>query len=80
MKKKHLLDKPKNVKRFFLGFYTSLVLLIIVDFFIPKHPFFPMDGHPSFYAVYGFVACVGLVLLAKYVLRPLVKRGEDYYD
>ena len=34
----------------------------------------------QFYAVYGFVACVLLVLVAKYILRPLVKRGEDYYD
>lgn len=80
MKKEHIFDKPRNVKRFFLGFYVCLALLIIVDLFIPKHPYFPMDGYPSFYAVYGFVACVGLVLLAKYVLRPLVKRGEDYYD
>ena len=34
----------------------------------------------GFYAVYGFVACVVLVLVAKYILRPMVIRKEDYYE
>lgn len=78
--KEHLFDKPKNVKRLLWFLYISLVLLIIVDFFIPKHPYFPWEEYPSFYAVYGFVACVGLVLVAKHGLRRIVKRKEDYYD
>lgn len=76
----HFFDKPQNVKRFLTGFYIFLILLIAVDLFIPKHPDFSWEAYPSFYAAYGFVACVGLVLLAKYVLRTLVERGEDYYD
>lgn len=78
--KEHLFDKPKNVKRLLFFFYIALVLLIVVDLFIPKHPYFPWEEYPSFYAVYGFVACVGLVLAAKHVLRKIVKRKEDYYD
>ncbi|HEB71701.1 MAG TPA: hypothetical protein ENI77_03675 [Nitrospirae bacterium] len=80
MKEGHFFDKPQNVKRFLMGFYISLVLLIVADFFVPKHADFPWESFPSFYATYGFVACVGLVLVAKYVLRPLVKRDENYYD
>lgn len=34
---------------------------------------------PASYALYGFVACVILVLLGR-VLRSVVMRGEDYYD
>jgi hypothetical protein len=34
----------------------------------------------AFYAVFGFVACVALVLAAKEILRRLVKRPEDYYE
>ena len=37
-------------------------------------------GNVGFYAVFGFVACVALVLAAKHVLRPIIMRGEDYYD
>jgi hypothetical protein len=33
----------------------------------------------GFYAIYGFVACVILVLVAK-EMRKLVMRDEDYYD
>ena len=42
-------------------------------------PDFGFDGWFFFYAVYGFVACVALVLAAK-VLRRVVMRPEDYYD
>ncbi len=80
MEKKYFFDDPKNVKRFLLTFFVSLILLIIIDLFIPKHPYFPYEGFPSFYATFGFVACVLLVLAAKFILRPIVKRREDYYD
>ncbi len=80
MKGGHFFDKPQNVKRFLMGFYIFLVLLIVVDLFIPKHPFFPWEEYPSFYAVYGFVAYVIIVLVSSYILRKLLKRKEDYYD
>ncbi len=75
-----LFDKSKNVKRLLYGFYISVVLLICVDLFYHKHSVFPWEGYFGFYAVFGFVACVILVIVAKYVLRPLVMRKEDYYD
>lgn len=76
----YFFDKRENVKKFLYGFYSFLVLLVIIDLFIEKHPFFGFDGYPSFYGAYGFVGCVLLVLAAKYILRPLVMRKEDYYD
>ena len=39
----------------------------------------PFEGLWGFYAIYGFVACVILVLLAK-EMRKLLMRDEDYYD
>ena len=75
-----MFDKPKNVKRLLYTFYTSVILLLLVDFFYHKHAIFAWEGYFAFYSVYGFVACVILVILAKYVLRPMVMRDEDYYD
>jgi len=75
-----LFDKPRNVKILLGCFYTSLLVLLIVELFVHKHPHFAWEAWPEFYAVYGFVACVVLVVAAKYILRPLVKRREDYYD
>ena len=74
------LGKPQNAKRLLMGFYLFLVLLIVVDLFIPKHPFFPWEGYPSFYAVYGFVAYITIVYGSNYILRKLLGREEDYYD
>ncbi len=78
--KKHLFDRPRNVQRLLRSFYGFLILLLLVDVLVVKHGYFPWEEATAFYAVFGFVACVVLVLLAKYVLRPLVMRREDYYD
>jgi hypothetical protein len=74
-----IFDRPENVKRFLGFFYVSLVVLLIVDFFIHKHADFQWEGAPDFFAVYGFVSCVGLIFIAK-VLRIFIKRDEHYYD
>ncbi len=70
----------KGLKKILIIFFIFLVILIIIDPFIHKHPYFGFDGYPSFYGAYGLVACVLLVLAAKYILRPIVTRREDYYD
>lgn len=72
-------DKPGNLKLFLRIFYASLVLLLIIDFFIEKHPEFNFDGAPNFFAAYGFISCVLLVLVAK-VLRLFLMKDEDHYD
>ena len=74
-----IFDKPKNVQRLLYIFYASLVVLLIVDFFIHKHADFPWEAATNFFAVYGFVSCVALIFIAK-VLRKIVKRKENYYD
>ena len=79
-RKEYLFDKPRNIKILLRSFFSSLLVLLIIDFFIHEHALFPWEEWPEFYAVYGFVACVVLVVAAKYILRPLVKRREDYYD
>jgi hypothetical protein len=80
MEKKHFFDRPENVKKFIRGFFAICALLFVVDFFVPKHGVYYWEDVPGFYAAYGLVACTVLVLVAKHVLRRLVKRKEDYYD
>ena len=79
MKELSFLDKPENRKRVIRYFFAALGVLLVIDFFIPKHAEFPWEGAPVFYAVYGFAACVSLIFIAK-LLRFLVKRDEDYYN
>lgn len=78
--KDHFFDKPKNIKGLFLFFCATLLVFIISEFLIHKHVYFPWEEWPGFYAVFGFVAFVALIFTAKYILRPIIKRKEDYYD
>ncbi len=78
-------DRRENVRKVLIGLFAGCALLVLIDLFFwmtgyDKHPYFRWEKWPGFYAVYGFVACVLLVLVSKHVLRPLVMRGEDYYD
>ena len=77
--KKYLFDKPRNVKRFLFGFYILLVLSVVAEFFIHKHTYFRWEEYPAFHAAFGFTAFVVMIIVAKYILRPLVKRKVDYY-
>jgi len=74
-----IFDKPKNIKILLAFFYLSLVVLLIIDFFVHKHAEFPWEGYPDFFAAYGFISCVALIYIAK-LLRLFVKRDENYYD
>ena len=71
---------PRSAQRLLRIFYLALAALLVAGLVVPGHPHFSWEKWPGFYAVYGFVACVVLVLVAKYILRPLVRRNEDYYD
>jgi len=77
--KEYIFDKSENRRRLFRLYYTFLFILLVIEIFVHRHVYFPWEEWPEFYAVFGFVACVALVLAAKYILRPLVKRREDYY-
>lgn len=75
----HLFDKPRNVRLVFRLFYGICIVLLALDFVLHRHVAHAWDRLPGFYALFGFTACVTLVLIAKR-LRRLLRRPEDYYD
>lgn len=75
----HVFDKPENVRRLLRVLYAICIALFGLDFIIHRHTMHPWESLWGFYAIYGFVACVLLVLLAK-EMRKVVMRREDYYD
>ena len=77
--KTHIFDKPENVDRLLKGFYAICILLVGADFIVHRHIGFDWEKIPAFYAIYGFVACVLLVVLAK-KMRTILMREENYYD
>ena len=79
VEKTHIFDNPANVRRVLVLLYVVCTLLLLADFVLHRHVEHPLESLPGFYAVYGFVGCVSLVVVAK-ELRRLVMRPEDYYD
>ena len=77
--RKWWLDDPSNVNKIVYGLYGLCALLAVADFVYHRHSILSFEAWPGFYAWYGFLGCVGLVLGAK-EMRKLVKRDEDYYD
>lgn len=77
--KKHFFDNPDNVKRVLHTLYACCVLLFVLDFVIHRHVMHSWENLWGFYPVYGFVGCVILVLVAKW-MRTFLMRPEDYYD
>ncbi len=80
MEKKNFFDEPKNVKKFFAVFYVIVIIFLFAELLIHKHAYFPWEEFPFFHASFGFVAFVFLIFIAKHILRPVVKRKEDYYN
>ena len=86
------MDDPQNVRKLIRGFWVCCALLLVPDLleflglvhFKHPHQGFEVGGYAwerfvGFFAIYGFVACVVLVLIAKQI-RKVVMRAEDYYD
>jgi hypothetical protein len=73
------LDDPRNVTKIVWTLVVVCALLLTADVFYHKHGHFAIEQLFGFYAVFGFVAYVGLIFLAK-GLRTILKRPEDYYQ
>jgi hypothetical protein len=77
--KTHLFDDPKNVKRVAYALFAVSAISAFLDFVVDRHEELHFAETYLFHCIYGFVACVILVLVAK-ELRKVLMRPEDYYD
>lgn len=73
-------DKPKNIKKMRVFFYLSLVILVVLDLVIHKHPHYDWERFPGSYAVYGFLSCVVIVAVSKTLGKIWLQKKEDYYE
>ena len=73
-----LVANTKTLKRVA---WAILALIVVIDFFLPRHhPHFFWDLIPGFSAVFGFIACVLIIVVSKAFGHYWVARSEDYYD
>ena len=76
---KNWLDSKANVTKLYWGVWIACGLLLLAEPFVHLHPYFKAEETFGFYGIYGLLACVALVIVAK-VLQSIVSRPEDYYD
>ncbi|MBU0481495.1 MAG: hypothetical protein KKG47_10360 [Proteobacteria bacterium] len=74
-----LRDRLKTVIRLS---YVGLGLLVVWDIlFVDKHHAHTTPEHwPFFWSVFGFVACVLIIILSKWFGHLGIMTREDYYD
>lgn len=77
--RKYWLDRPGSIDKIYWALCAVCALLFAVDAFYEKHATFAVEYWFGFYAIAGFVAFFGLVLLGGQ-LRKVLMRKEDYYD
>lgn len=77
-KPNHVFDNPRNVRLVVRILVACCIVLFGLDFVLHRHAEHPWEAVSGFYAIYGFIACVILVMLAR-ELRKVVMRDENYY-
>ncbi len=75
----YLFDDKRNIKRLIYAVYAVCGVSFLLDFVVHRHVDHPWESLFGFYAVYGLVGFVVLVLAAKQ-LRKVLMRREGYYD
>ena len=60
-------------------FIAVLALTVIAQLFVEAQPHFVVERLFAWNAVYGFLACAALILIAK-GLGLILKRRDAYYD
>ena len=61
--------------------YGALIILIVVDFIIPRHEVhFFGDNIRGFWSLFGFIACVLIIIVSKWVGHMGLMQDENYYD
>jgi purine-cytosine permease-like protein len=73
-----LYERRLTVKR---GFFATLVVILIADFFVVRHEaHFFGDRIYDFWAVFGLLVTLALILFWKWLSRVFLEREEEYYD
>jgi hypothetical protein len=77
--KRHWLARPETIRKLWRVFIAVLVVVVLAEFLVPHETHFAVERIFGFYALFGFVACAVLIVLAK-ALGVFLKRPDTYYD
>ena len=62
-------------------FFLGLAGLVGANLFIQPHEAeYVFDAYPGFWAVFGLVGGLAMVIIMKKIVQPMISRGDDYYE
>ncbi|MDQ8202060.1 hypothetical protein [Pelagicoccus sp. SDUM812003] len=68
----------KKIHWILLGLVTLASL--VLQYFGPPHPHpHAWDSIPLFYCMFGFVGCVLIIVVSKFLGKAWLQKKEDYY-
>lgn len=71
--------RPGVLRRLVAAAIAALALVVAGQLLVPVHGYFRPEAWFGFAALFGFLACVGMVLVAR-LIGLLLKRRDDFYD
>lgn len=74
----HWLARARTIRWLWRIFVAILALTGIAQLAVEVHPHFELEGVFGFNALYGFLACAVMILVAKGI-GVLLKRPDSYY-
>jgi len=72
------LVRPSSIRLLWRVLWAVLALTVMAQLLIKVKGYFGVDGWMGFGAAFGFLSCLAMVLVAKF-LGIFLKRGDDYY-
>jgi hypothetical protein len=74
----HWLVRPATIRKLWIGLALVLAATVLLQLVVKIKGYFGVDTWFGFGALFGFLACVAMVIAAK-ALGVVLKRDEDYY-
>lgn len=75
----HWLVRPATIRWIWRVSIVVLALTLLAQLLLPVKGYFGVDGWLGFGALFGFLSCVAMVLVAK-GMGLFLKRDQHYYD
>ena len=70
------------MKRIWITILAALIISVVLDFSLHTggHGEFAWSGILGFFAVFGLIGCLAIILISKWLGHHWLQRKEDYYD
>ncbi len=73
--------RKQSAKAWARLFFLILAVLVVVNFFVRPHEAeYHYDAYPAFWAVFGLVVALVMVVVMKKIVYPLITGPEDSQD